>query len=59
MTPKNNAEELALMAQEIGAQLIRGPVRYPGHLGDVDCPPAWPCGGTANHLWPVWNTVPR
>ena len=36
MTLKTNAEELALMAQEIGAEVIRGPVRYPSDLGDVE-----------------------
>jgi hypothetical protein len=28
---KSNAEELASIAQEIGAEVMRGPVRYPGH----------------------------
>ena len=36
MTLKDNAEELALIAQETGAEVIRGPVRYPGHLGDIE-----------------------
>jgi len=36
MILKSNAEELALIAQEIGAEVIRGPVRYPGRLGDID-----------------------
>ena len=36
MTLKSNAEELALIAQEIGAEVIRGPVRYPGKLGDIE-----------------------
>ena len=36
MTLKSNAEELGLIAQEIGAEVIRGPVRYPGRLGDID-----------------------
>ena len=30
MTLKSNAEELALIAQEIGAEVIRGAVRYVG-----------------------------
>ncbi len=34
MTIKDNAEELALIAQEIGAEVIRGPVRYPSEMGD-------------------------
>ena len=33
---KSNAEEVALIAQEIGAEVIRGPVRYPGRLGDIE-----------------------
>jgi len=32
----SNTEELALIAQEIGAEVIRGPVRYPGKLGDIE-----------------------
>jgi hypothetical protein len=36
MTLKSNAEELALVAQEIGAEVIRGPVRYPGRGGGFD-----------------------
>ena len=34
MTLKSNAEELALTAQEIGAEVVRGPVRYPGGEGE-------------------------
>ncbi len=30
MSLKSNADELALIAQEIGAEVIRGPVRYQG-----------------------------
>ena len=30
MALKSNAEELALIAQEIGAEVIRGPVHYAG-----------------------------
>ena len=30
MTLKSNAGKLALIAQELGAVVIRGPVRYPG-----------------------------
>ena len=33
MTLKDNAEELASMAQEIGAEFIRGPVRCPAREG--------------------------
>jgi hypothetical protein len=29
----DSAHELALIAQEIGAEVIRGPVRYPGREG--------------------------
>jgi len=29
MVLKANAEELALIAQEIGAEVMRGPVKYP------------------------------
>ena len=36
MTLKFNAEELALIAQEKGAEVTRGPVRYPGQLGDIE-----------------------
>ena len=36
MTLKSNAEELALTAQEIGAEVIRGPVRYPSETGDIE-----------------------
>ena len=32
----SHAAELALIAQEIGADVIRGPVRYPGKLGDIE-----------------------
>ncbi len=35
MTLKPNAEELALIAQEIGAEVIRGAVRYPSESGDT------------------------
>ena len=31
MILKSNAEEVALIAEEIGAEVIRGPVRYPGN----------------------------
>ena len=33
MVRLDNANELALIAQEIGAEVIRGPVRYPGREG--------------------------
>lgn len=33
MVGADNAKELALVAQEIGAEVIRGPVRYPGREG--------------------------
>jgi hypothetical protein len=33
MVRKDNAEELALIAEEIGAEVIRGAVRYPGSEG--------------------------
>ena len=33
---RENAEELALMAQEIGAEVIRGQVRYPSNTGDIE-----------------------
>jgi len=36
MIMQENAEELLLIAQETGAEVIRGPVRYPGHLGDIE-----------------------
>jgi hypothetical protein len=41
MTLKSNAEELTVIAEEIGAQVIRGAVSYPGReggfdMGDVD-----------------------
>jgi len=36
MTLKSNVEELALMAQEIGAEVIIGPVRYPSESGDIE-----------------------
>lgn len=41
MVRVDNVEELATIAQEIGAQVIRGPVCYPGvdgglDVGDVD-----------------------
>jgi len=36
MARQDNAEELALMAQEIGAQVIRGAVRYPSESGDIE-----------------------
>jgi len=32
----DNANELALIAQEIGAEVIRGPVRYPSETGDIE-----------------------
>ena len=35
-TLKSNAEELALIAQEIGAEVIRGPVVYPSESGDIE-----------------------
>jgi len=35
MVRADNAEELALIAQEIGAEVIRGPVRYPSEMGDI------------------------
>ena len=31
MVRPDNADELALIAQEIGAEVIPGPVRYPGN----------------------------
>lgn len=33
---RTKREEPALIAQEIGAEVIRGPVRYPGHLGEIE-----------------------
>ncbi len=33
MVIKSNPEELALIAEEVGADVIRGPVRYPGPEG--------------------------
>ena len=36
MTLSSNAEELALIAQEIGAEVIRGSVRYPSETGDIE-----------------------
>ncbi len=36
MMLKPNADELALIAQEIGAEAIRGPVPYPSETGDVE-----------------------
>ncbi len=33
MVLKDNGHELALIAQEIGAEVIRGPVRYPCAFG--------------------------
>ena len=35
MTLKSSAKELALIAQEIGAEVIPGPVRYPSEMGDI------------------------
>jgi len=35
MVVVDNAEKLALIAQEIGAEVMRGPVRYPGEMGDI------------------------
>jgi hypothetical protein len=35
MLRPDNTDELALIAQEIGAEVIRGPVRYPSELGDI------------------------
>ena len=34
MTLKSNVEELAVIAQEIGAEVIRGRVVRPGYQGD-------------------------
>jgi len=36
MCNPSNAEELAVIAQEIGAEVIRGPVRYPSEMGDIE-----------------------
>ena len=36
MTLKSTTEELALIAQETGAEVIRGPVRYPSELADIE-----------------------
>ena len=36
MVVRENAEELATIAQEIGAQVIRGQVRYPSNTGDIE-----------------------
>jgi hypothetical protein len=36
MVVRQNAEELAAMAQEIGAEVIRGQVRYPSRTGDIE-----------------------
>ncbi|TKJ30159.1 MAG: hypothetical protein CEE40_05800 [Chloroflexi bacterium B3_Chlor] len=36
MTLKDNAEELALIAQEIGAEVRRGTAGYPGREGRFD-----------------------
>jgi len=36
MALQSNSEELALMAQEIGAEVISGPVSYHGEMGDVE-----------------------
>ena len=33
---KSNSDELALIAEETGAELIRGSVRYPGREGGFD-----------------------
>ena len=36
MVVRQNAEELATIAQEIGAEVIRGQVRYPSDTGDIE-----------------------
>lgn len=36
MVIRENAEELAVIAEEIGAQVIRGGVRYPGRQGGFE-----------------------
>jgi hypothetical protein len=36
MVVRQNAEELAAIAQEIGADVIRGQVRYPSDTGDIE-----------------------
>ena len=41
MILKPNAEELALIAQEIGAKVMRGIVRYPGRGGGSALLPFW------------------
>ena len=67
MTLESNAEELALIAQEIGAEVIRGPVRYPSETGDIEVGgvdtggvpvPTERSRGNANHSssWPCGGT---
>ncbi len=34
MVRQDNAEELALIAEEVGTEVIRGPVRSPGREGE-------------------------
>jgi hypothetical protein len=36
VTLEANAEELALMAAEVGAEVIRGEVHYPSEAGDIE-----------------------
>ena len=36
MVVRENAEELATIAQEIGAEVIRGQVRYPSNTGEIE-----------------------
>ena len=36
MILRSNTDELALVAEEIGAEVIRGTVRYPGREGGLD-----------------------
>jgi hypothetical protein len=36
MVIRENAKELASIAQEIGAEVIRGQVRYPSDSGDIE-----------------------
>jgi hypothetical protein len=36
VTFKSNADELALIAQEMGAKVIRGPVHYSSEAGDIE-----------------------
>lgn len=36
MVIRDNAEELAVIAEQIGAQVIRGAVRYPGREGGFE-----------------------